>query len=154
MNGNREPNPVREAPSRIRPLLLRTVLGILCAYHLGVGVLSLFFPDAAARFADAFYGARVGATPEVAYMLKALGMYALFTGLLAGGAALDPGRHRLVVVALAFLLLLRAATRLLAWDLLSTAFAVAPERNLANVALLVVQAGVLLACLPRGERPG
>ena len=136
-------------PAARRTLLL-IVLGITCGYHLGVGVLGWMAPEATLRFGAWFYGLHFDANAAVVvYMLKALGMYALFTGGLLALAISDPYKYRHLVYAIAGLLLLRAVTRVLFYDVLHEAFALAWTQNLVNVTILVAQALVLWVTVPR-----
>jgi hypothetical protein len=122
---------------------LRLVLGVLCLYHLGVGVATVLTPAAVVEYVGGFYGITAHADAQFVYMLKALGMYACFTGGLLGVAFMRPYRHRVVVYMVIGLLCMRALTRLACYDVLHEAFGVAWEQNLINVGLLVLQAGVL-----------
>ncbi|MBI4575459.1 MAG: hypothetical protein HY722_04255 [Planctomycetes bacterium] len=132
-----------------RDVGLRVVLGVLAVYHLGVGFLSCLSTAQTVRFGRVFYGLKVEVLPQTAYMLKALGIYALFTGLLLGAALSDPVRLRPVILAAILLLLLRAATRLAFRDTLREAFGVSRGRNLWNAVLMAAQAALLAWWLPR-----
>ncbi|MBL4850610.1 MAG: hypothetical protein JKY65_34260 [Planctomycetes bacterium] len=135
-----------------RQLLFGLVLGLTCAYHLGIGVVSLAAPDTTLQIAAMLYDVHASAiAPQVVYMLKALGMYALFTGCLLALALSNPAKYRHVVIVCAGLLIMRATTRLLFFDVLHDAFAVEWGRNLINVFLLVLQAGVLVSLCPTSE---
>jgi hypothetical protein len=124
---------------------LRVVLLIICVYHLGVGLSSTLAPESTLRFAQSFYGLDVSdSAAQFTYMLKAMGMYALFTGGLLALALRDPKRYRHIVVAAAVLLLMRAVTRLLFFDLLEQAFGLAWQQNLINVTFLVSKGALLL----------
>lgn len=130
--------------TRTQTILLRLVLAVTCAYHLGVGVAAWVAPQATIQFGQAFYGVEVTLVPQIAYMLKAMGMYALFTGGLLVLATWNPVRFRHVAIAAVALLLMRATTRVVSFDLLHEAFGVTWGRNLTNVVILTVQSGVIL----------
>lgn len=133
-----------------RQLLFGLVLGMTCAYHLGIGVVSLLSPETTLNIAAMLYDVHASAfAPQVVYMLKALGMYALFTGTLLAIALRDPARYRHIVFVCAALLVMRATTRVLFFDVLQDAFHVEWSRNLINVTLLVLQAGILVGLCPR-----
>lgn len=132
-----------------RQLLFGLVLGMTCAYHLGIGVVSLLSPETTLNVAAMLYDVHASAfAPQVVYMLKALGMYALFTGTLLAIALRDPAKYRHIVFVCAALLIMRATTRVLFFDVLHDAFAVEWTRNLVNVTLLVLQAGILVGLCP------
>jgi hypothetical protein len=129
--------------------VLGLVLGVLCSYHLGVGLASTLAPDTVIFLGEWLYGLQVdGSAAQFAYMIKALGMYALFTGGLCAVALFNPIRYRGVVVALAALLIMRAITRLMFFDMLNDAFGVGWGRNLFHVALLVGKGAALLWACP------
>lgn len=138
-----------------RQLLFGLVLGMTCAYHLGIGVVSLLSPETTLNVAAMLYDVHASAfAPQVVYMLKALGMYALFTGTLLAIALRDPAKYRHIVFVCAALLIMRATTRVVFFDVLNDAFAVEWGRNMINVTLLVIQAGILIGLCPRGaEEP-
>jgi hypothetical protein len=140
---------------QLRDRLLKLVLWILCIYHVGIGLLSCLAPETTVSLGEVLYGVRVDASAaQFAYMLKALGMYALFTGGLMAVALTDPRRYRHLLVAAGALLIMRATTRLLFFDTLHEAFAVTWGHSLINVSLLLSKAGVLLwanAAMGKGE---
>jgi len=123
---------------------LRVIAAVLFAYHLGIGVVSVLSADATAAFARQFYGLDIRIDAQFIYVLKALGMYALFTASVLGLLIWRPQRFRPLAYCMAGLQLARAATRLLFYDVLAEAFAVSVGHNLFNVALLVIEAGLLL----------
>lgn len=140
------------AMATFRKILFGLVLGVTCAYHLGIGVVSLLAPETTLHVAAMLYDVHASAiAPQVVYMLKALGMYALFTGSLLALALTDPVRYRHVVLVCAGLLIMRATTRVLFFDVLHEAFAVEWGRNLLNVGLLIAQAAVLVGCSPTAD---
>lgn len=131
--------------------LLRGVLALLAAYHLGIGLLSVSSLGATGRVAGALYGVALGADPDPRFRhaVRMLGLYALALGTLLALAARDPLTHRDVIAVVAALQLARAAGRLLWRETLATAFGVPPRRNAVNAALLVAEAAALAAAFPR-----
>jgi hypothetical protein len=126
-------------------LALRLVLVVICVYHLAIGLSSTLAPESTLTFAQSFYGLDVqDSAAQFTYMLKALGMYALFTGGLLALALRDPRKYRHIIVAAAALLLMRAVTRVLFFDLLEEAFGLTWQQNLINVSLLVGKGLILL----------
>jgi hypothetical protein len=128
----------------VRLLLLRALLGWLAAYHLTVGLVSVAWPAGARRIAARAYGLAVETSPQMSFLLKPLGTYAITVGCLLVAACRAPDEHRAIVNATVLLLLMRAATRLLCADELEHAFQVPASQNLFNVGLLVIQAAGLL----------
>ena len=100
-------------------LTLRVVVGLLALYHLTVGLFCALSPEVMVELGERFYGLHiVGAkTAMFVYMLKALGMYAVFTGGMLTIACYRPLKARSVYALAAVLLLMRAFTRLAFFDL-------------------------------------
>jgi len=126
-----------------RLLVLKLSLAILAAYHLGVGLMTVIAPEFSASFGKAAYGLEVEVSAQYLYMLKALGMYALFTGTLCAVALRDPLKHRQIVLAAVLLLSMRAVTRVVFFDVAHEAFGVSWARNLSNVGIMTLQASAL-----------
>jgi hypothetical protein len=126
-------------------LTLRIVLGLLALYHLVVGAITALSPSVMVELGEGFYGLNIAgaSTAQFVYMLKALGMYAVFTGGMLAIACWRPLKARAVVGLAALLLTMRAFTRLAFFDVAHEAFAVSWSQNLFNVGLLVAQAAVL-----------
>jgi hypothetical protein len=133
-----------------RQIALTAVVWILLLYHAGIGVLSIFFPAVTADVSSGFYGTRLTLDAQSEYMLKALGMYALFVAAILGIAARDLSRYRALLLAVAGLQVLRALSRLVYYDVLSAGLEVSTARNAFNVTLLLIEATVLVVC----SRPG
>lgn len=138
----------------LRKAVLYTVLGITCLYHLGIGVVSCLSPETTLQVGAYFYGVHAdGLSPQFVYMLKALGMYALFTGALLVLALREPERFRWIILACVGLLVMRATSRVLFFDALHDAFGISWGRNLINVVVLMSQAGLLLWGLGPSPEP-
>jgi len=131
----------------VGPALARAVLVLLAAYHLGIGVTSLFSHRLTGRAAAALYAVSLDDVPQLRYAVKMLGLYALALGALLAVAARDPAGHAPTVAVVAALQAARAATRLANHALLRDAFGVPRHRNLAAVALLLAESGILAASL-------
>ncbi len=127
-----------------RTVAMKAVLGLLCAYHVCIGLASMASAELTADFAHWFYGTDITVDARFVYTLKALGMYALFTGALCGVALTDPARYRPIVWAVIMLQSLRAGTRLVFFDTLHEGLGVSWEHNLVNASLLVAEAAILL----------
>ncbi|MFT7624608.1 MAG: hypothetical protein ACI9WU_003796 [Myxococcota bacterium] len=124
---------------------LRIVLGILCAYHVGIGLISVASTELTAEFAHWFYGTeslRVDA--QLIYSLKALGMYALFTASVIALPLRSPRRFLPVVYCVVFLQSMRAVSRLVFFDVLHDGLGVSWSQNIFNVGLLLVEVGLLV----------
>ena len=127
---------------------LRILLGILAFYHLGIGVVSAFWPERTYRVAGALYAIQVTPDLPLNYAVRMLGLYALTFSYLLTLAALHPARYPDTIRACILLLLLRAAWRLRYRQEFTRAFSVTPRRNLGHALLLLAEAGLLLAWFP------
>jgi hypothetical protein len=130
-------------------MVLRGVLALLAAYHLSMGITSVFFQRGAEGLARGLYGIEMeDSGARFAYALRMLGLYALTFGYLLARAAMDPAGHRSVIVAAILLQSVRAVSRLASAGTLRTAFGVAQARNRLSAAALVAQAALLTWFFP------
>lgn len=128
-------------------VVLQSVLGVLAAYHLGMGAVSVSAPRVAARVGGMLYALEAAESAQLRYGVRMLGLYALALGVLLVNAAAEPRAHVDVVVVAAALQLGRAVARIVLRDELAKAFRIPFRRNLANAAVLVGESAVLLVCL-------
>jgi hypothetical protein len=130
--------------------VLRAVLAVLAAYHLGIGAASVASLPATSAVARALYGLSLGPPdPRLRHAVRMLGLYALALGVLLALAARDPRGHRDVIAVVAGLQLARAVCRLRYGGTLAADFGVPRGRNAFNAALLVAEAAALAAAFPR-----
>ena len=127
--------------------LLRGVLALLSAYHLGIGAISVASPRFAARVGGALYAVEAAETPQLRYGLRMLGLYATALGVLLAVAAWNPREHAAIIVVAAALQVSRAVARLVLRRELTEAFHIPPRRNAFNAAVLVAEAATLAWCL-------
>lgn len=132
----------------IARIVLQTLLALLAAYHLGIGMLSLFSFRRTMRFVTAFYGIQAGGSPQLRYALRMLGLYGIALGVLLAFAAWSPPAHQEIIVVVAGLQLARAACRVVMRHELAAAFGISARRNAFNAVLLFAQATALLALVP------
>jgi hypothetical protein len=128
--------------------LLRALLTLLAAYHLGIGLLSALRPRTAGRVSATLYGTNVAESPQLRYGLRMLGLYAIAIGSLLVLAAASPAQHRPVILVACALQLARAACRIAFRSELTAAYGISPRRNYLNASLLVAEALVLAVALP------
>ena len=129
-------------------LLLRGLLALLAVYHLGIGIVSIASLRLTAVVTARLYGLSVVESPALRYAVRMLGLYAITLGALLALAARAPSAHRDVIAVVAGLQLARALCRIYFGNELTAAFRLRPRRNLANAALLIGEALVLVACFP------
>jgi hypothetical protein len=130
--------------------VLQGVLALLAAYHLAIGLASVFSFGLTGYATQALYGVSLGDDGEAAgvrfrYSVRMLGLYALALGTLLVVAARDPLGHTDIIDVVATLQLARAVCRVIYRRDLAIAFGVPPHRNWINVALLVAEAVALVA---------
>jgi hypothetical protein len=131
--------------------VLKGYLWFIAAFHLVVG-LAVNVSPALTRSIAAAYGATVDWTPQFVYILHPLGAFMIALGLMAVAAARDPHRYEWVVLGFVALFAIRALHRIIFADVLSSAFSIAPSRNMLNMVLFVILATLLFA-LWRASRP-
>lgn len=127
---------------------LRVVLGLLAAYHLVIGLVSVASHRWTARLTRGLYALSLGEDARFQYAVKMLGLYALVLGALLVLAACDPAAHRPVIAALIFLQAARGLSRLAFRRLLAEGFGVPRRRNAAHAGLLLATAAVLAWWFP------
>ena len=110
-------------------------------------MLALIAPTHARSFVRALYAADIRGAAQMDYVVAMIGAQAVAIGVLAGIAAVDPVRNRAIVVGLALLQALRAATRVARAGTLRDALGVPPHRNAIMIAVIVVEVGILAASL-------
>lgn len=131
-------------------IVLRSVLGILAIYHLGIGLLSVLSPSWTAKVSKGLYAISLEGTPQFGYALKMLGLYALTIGFLLVLATWRPEEYRGVIVAIILLQSMRAIFRLFFNPVVTDAFSVRTSRNVLNASLLVAEVVALVVCFPKG----
>jgi hypothetical protein len=133
---------------------LQLVLWSICIYHVVLGACGFLSENLAVRLADVLFGMKVDPTPQLSYIVKLLGIYAILFGLMAATAARKPERHPVLLNLIIVLYGLRILNKLLYEDLLVKAFAAPPSRVWIDVACLAAF-GVAVALLkPRAAVAG
>jgi hypothetical protein len=127
---------------------LRVVLGLLAAYHLAIGLISVASHRWTARLTRGLYALSMGEDARFRYAVKMLGLYALALGALLALAARDPAAHRPIVAAITFLQAARGLSRLAFRRLLAEGFGVPPRRNAAHACFLMATAALLAWWFP------
>jgi hypothetical protein len=139
------PKPWKEIGMSNNNLMLRAVkvlLWVFCIYHVITGLGVNVAPAMMKNVASA-YGASVDLTPQFAYLGKMFGAYMVVIGLLAGAAALDPVKHRLIVNGIILLFVLRVVQRLVFINEIQSTFGISAARDLSNAAFFLAFAAAL-----------
>ncbi len=134
--------------------LLQLLLLLICASHvaLGLGInLVHSFPEMAATW----YGAKeIDWTPQFTYILRPVGAYMVVMGMLTAVALMNPRKHTIIVFALATLLLIRAAQRLVFQEEIAAAFDIGTARNVTNAIFFgALGAGLFVLRILAGGKP-
>src|SRR5262245_36295191 len=128
--------------------VLQVYLGVICAFHVVIGVGLNTTPEFT-KVVAAWYGAeRLDLTDQLLVIAKPIGAFMFIMGVLAAVAALNPLRHRAIVYGFAGLFAIRATQRLLFGNEQTVAFGIPPERVTAAMILFFVMA-ITLAALYR-----
>ena len=117
---------------------LRTLLWLICIYHVGFGLLANAPSDLMRQCAVSMLGINLPANAALDYVIKPFGIYVMTFGVMMGVAAWNPVKNRALISVGVVLFVLRIAQRLLNLEAMQQAFGVAPSRNLATVAVVAV----------------
>jgi hypothetical protein len=117
-------------------LALQIVLGMICLYHLFLGVCGFLSQDVAVWLADLAFGIKLEVTPQLSYIVKLLGIYAILFGLMTAIAARAPERHPTLLNLIILLYVLRVVNKLVFSSLFAQAFGVHPARTWIDIAML------------------
>lgn len=123
--------------------LVATYVAGLSLYHVWTGAISYFAPGFALRFYRRFYDCHPVEQRHLHIILRPWGALALFAGVVGLATLPDPGAHPVLTGALALLLALRVGYRVRLRQELREISGIAPARNWANIALLLVGIGIL-----------
>lgn len=122
--------------------LLQVLLWGVCAFHVIVG-LGLNLSSGFLGSMASYYGARLDASPDFAYIVKPLGMFMLALGTMAAAAARNPIPHAAVVYGFVILFVGRALQRFFFRQEIHDVFAIDAGRNVANAVFFLALAAVL-----------
>jgi hypothetical protein len=117
-------------------LALQIVLWAICLYHVVLGGGAFLSEDVAAWLAELLFSIKLEPTPQLSYVVKLLGVYALVFGLVSGTAALAPERHPTLLNLVIALYALRVLNKLVFSELFTRAFAAPPARTWIDIAML------------------
>lgn len=129
---------------------LKIVLWVIAVYHLVFGAVLLtgFNVENLAR---SVLGAQMEINDQVDYMLKPLGIYTMVFGGLALLTALNPLRHRPMLIGIMALYVLRLLNHLMQMDTLREVFKVPDSTSYRSIGILAVITILLAIFWPRRE---
>lgn len=129
--------------------VLKLVLWAICIYHVVLGGGALLSPHVAEQIARSIFGITLHMSPEISYVVRVLGVYALAFGLLAGAAATNPTKHRDLLNLIVVLYALRIVVKLAFKDEAVMGLAYTPIRVFVEAALLAAFGLSVLLLKPR-----
>ena len=127
-----------------RLVLLKLVLGWICAGHILIGLLAFISGEAGIRFGSLLYGADFQPAPQFEYTVRPIGAYMLGFAFLQVMAIRDPWRYRAVIDATIFVFILRQFQRILYAPDIFAAFGIAPSRHWTTTVYMLSLAALLL----------
>jgi hypothetical protein len=117
-------------------LVPRGLLGLICIYHVSIGVIAFLPSETVGAAASAILGLALPEEPALFQVIKSFGVYAFVFGVMMGLAAYDPVKNRAMITAGVVLFALRIGQRLANLDELEQSFGVSEARNLGTVAVV------------------
>jgi hypothetical protein len=133
--------------------LVATYVAGLSIYHVWTGAISYFAPGFAMRFYRRLYDCNPVEQRHLHIILRPWGALALFAGVVGLATLPDPRAHPVLTGALALLLALRVGYRVRLRHELHAISGIAPARNWANIAVLVLGIMILATACWTGLRP-
>ncbi len=133
----------------MRLRIIKVLLWLVCVTHLGMGIAGVVSPSLAQQVAKSFYGAQLEATPAAIHLVRIIGAYMIAVGVLGFVAARDPEKYRAIIVAVAILLAVRVAQRLVFAEEVQQTFGISAARIWFQSAYFAVLAGALLYLMPK-----
>ena len=134
-----------------RMIGLKAVLWFSAIFHLVAGPMIAFSGDGAATYASMVFGMTLDMTPQMGYVLKSSGLYALAFGALILCAALNPEKHKATIYVTLGLYLCRFFNRLTSVEYICTTFDVPESRAWVAVFTLCTISTLLFIFRPRND---
>ncbi len=124
-------------------LVLRSVVWLMCLYHVVVGIVLNCPVDVISFAMTHLMGATKIPDSSALFPARMLGTYMIVFGLGLGAAAWNPVKNRAILTVGVVLVLLRAAQRLLQAQDLSQALGVSSRTNWTAILILILFAATL-----------
>ena len=133
---------------------LKVLLALAALNHLVVGLAAIFVPpgDIADWVISTSYGASFDITPVTHHIVRILGAFMLFVGVMGVFAFLEPRRYRAVIYALILLFLVRAGQRIIFADEIQQNFNVSTMRLVSQTIFFLALAAALFFLRPRTDK--
>jgi hypothetical protein len=101
---------------------LKVVLALIGIYHVGLGILPFISADLAARVTSSLFGMTLVVTPQLHYLARLLGIYALIFGVVTLVVATRPVYYRPFTYVIFALYAARVLNRIVFIDQFMNAF--------------------------------
>lgn len=125
---------------------LRTILYIVAAYHILLGLIGIFFKDYAVWAAKNFFSFNLTMDPQVYWVLNPFAAYVLIFGIFMALAATDPVKYKNIIYAGILLFAVRIIQRLIfAFSATEGLKSITnPTQNITHLVVVAVIGGTLL----------
>ena len=130
-------------------LPLKVVLYFSAIFHVAAGFYIVFSGDSSASYGEVVFGMTILPNPQMLYVLKAAGVYALAFGLVIWLAARDPDKYRHIIYVVTGMYAFRCINRMVSINYIQETFAVTPFRAWLAVVILGVIAFLLFIFRPK-----
>ena len=130
------------------------VLTLIGIYHLALGLLPFVPTDFAARLVSALFGMTIEVTPQLHYVARLMGAYALIFGVVTLIVASQPDRYRAFTPVILALYAVRIVNRILFVVQFMNAFQTTAFRAWLEVFLLAAFAVAVFLLRPREQVAG
>ncbi len=133
---------------------LKVLLAMAALFHLIVGLLATIVPpgDFADTIISASYGASIEITPITHHVIRILGAFMIFVGVMAVFAFLGPQRNRSVIYALMLLFIVRVLQRIIFAEEIKEHFDISNARLISQSIFFVALAVALFFLRPKRDK--
>ena len=132
---------------------LKVLLAMVAVFHIVIGLAAIFVPpgDFAGAIISSTYGASFDIGPVTHHIVRILGAFMIFVGVMAVFAFLEPERNKPVVYALIILFLIRVRQRIIFADELGEHFDISTVRLVTQSIFFVALAATLFYLRPKAD---
>jgi len=133
-----------------KAIAFRLLLALVGLAHLALGLTAnLAPPETVTKVVSGFYGATLDVTPQMHHMIRILGVFMIGIGMMAVWACSNPERHKIVVLGIIAILILRVIQRVMLAKEIGEAFTISPTRIWAQAAFFGIIAVALFLLRPK-----
>lgn len=131
--------------------ILQSILYLVAAYHILLGLIGIFFKTYAIEAAKLFFSFNLTLTPQVYWILNPFATYVLFFGIFMAIAASDPLKYKNVIYAGIGLFALRIIQRVIFIFTASSEMVsvVSPIQNIIHI-IVVAILGIAIITMVNG----